>query len=133
MNHKKPLPRGIRNNNPGNIRHGDNWRGMADIQRDRSFITFIQPEWGVRAMARILKSYSNRGVDTVAGIISTWAPEVENDTQSYIKHVAAKLEVAPDTPITEQQYPELIAAIIHHENGVQPYSHAVISAGVSMA
>ncbi|WP_419536178.1 structural protein [Endozoicomonas sp.] len=126
-------PRGIRNHNPGNIRHGDNWQGMADNQRDPSFITFIQPEYGIRAMARILKSYKRRGVDTVAEIIATWAPPIENDTHAYINHVAHKLNVHPDTPIEQGRYPELIAAIIHHENGVQPYSYSVISAGVAMA
>lgn len=126
-------PRGIRNNNPGNIRHGDNWQGMADIQRDKSFVTFIQPEYGIRAMTKILHSYKRRGVDTVAEIITTWAPPVENDTISYINHVAHKLGVNPDKPIEQSDYPELIAAIIHHENGVQPYSHSVISAGVAMA
>jgi hypothetical protein len=29
-------PRGIRLNNPGNLRHGDKWQGMVDDQPDRS-------------------------------------------------------------------------------------------------
>ena len=34
------LPRGIRNNNPGNIRLGDNWQGMKESQSDKSFVQF---------------------------------------------------------------------------------------------
>ena len=125
-------PRGIRNHNPGNIRHGDDWQGMRSLQTDRSFVQFVSPEYGIRAMARILKSYERRGLVTVEQIIGTWAPDTENDTDSYVHHVAAVLGVSPDTPVTESDYPVLIAAIIRHENGQQPYSLDTIEAGVML-
>ncbi|WP_246506766.1 structural protein [Kistimonas asteriae] len=132
MNHKKQ-PRGIRNNNPGNIRHGDNWQGMTDIQTDPAFVQFVTPEYGIRAMTRIFKSYARRGLVTVEQIVSTWAPDNENDTESYVKHVASVLGLSPDTPVAEHDYPALIAVIIKHENGSQPYSRDTIEAGVMLA
>lgn len=124
--------RGIRNNNPGNIESGkDNWQGA--VGDDGRFIIFESPEYGVRAMARILKSYDRRGINTISEIISTWAPPFENDTQSYINSVSGRVGIDKNQPVTVEQYPEIIAAIIKHENGKQPYSAGVIRQGVDMA
>jgi len=130
-----PRYRGIRNNNPGNIRHGDDWNGRTAEQPDPSFITFESPEYGVRAMARILRNYQQKyGLNTVNGLISRWAPPVENDTGSYVAHVAHLAGVGPDQPIDVNDHLEtLVAAIIRHENGIQPYPDSVITDGISMA
>lgn len=136
--YKMREPRGIRNHNPGNIRRGDDWKGMADTQTDKAFIQFEAPEWGIRAMARILKNYRDRhGLVTVPQIIGRWAPPNENDTDSYVKTVLAKLGI-PDRyadlqAVDESQYQELIKAIIHHENGKQPYSDELIRQGIALA
>lgn len=127
--------RGLRNNNPGNIdrRAGTTWRGAsADQSGDSRFVVFDAPEWGVRAMARVLKTYMGRGVDSVRGIINTWAPPSENDTGAYVASVAGSLGVSPDAALDEASLPALIAAIIQHENGVQPYSWDVIARGVAL-
>ncbi len=126
--------RGIRNNNAGNIRHGDDWRGMADQQSDRSFITFQSPEWGIRAMGKILMNYQRKhGLNTVAGIIDRWAPPFENNTGAYVNHVAKLLGVTPDQPIEVRDHlMPLTQAIIKHENGVQPYPDQVIKDGLAM-
>ncbi|WP_353407991.1 structural protein [Pseudoteredinibacter isoporae] len=135
------MARGIRNHNPGNIRHGDNWQGMSDTQTDDAFIQFIAPEWGLRAMARVLNNYrAIHGLNDVAGIISRWAPpfneagEFENDTDAYISHVAGELGVSAFEHLPESMLPELMKAIIKHENNnIQPYSDALILQGISMA
>lgn len=83
--------RGIRNNNPGNIRWGDDWQGLVpQAQRtDKSFCQFIKPEYGIRAMIIILRNYQRKHrLSTISGIINRWAPTNENDTQSYINSVA---------------------------------------------
>ena len=41
------IPRGIRNNNPGNIRHGNDWQGISKEQPDPAFCTFVSPEYGL--------------------------------------------------------------------------------------
>ncbi len=126
--------RGIRNKNPGNIERGnDVWLGMSDNQSDSRFVVFDSPEYGIRAMKRILTSYANRGLVTIEDIISTWAPSVENDTNSYINSVSKRIGIEPDQPLTDADYPQLIAAIIHHENGMNPYSQELIERGIELA
>ena len=134
-------PRGIRNNNPGNIeRTGTQWQGMAPEQTDPRFLQFVSPEYGIRAMARILTNYQRLyGLNTVEQIINRWAPpvvngKVENDTGAYIRHVADALGVLPNQPIQVQDHlPQLVAMIIKHENGQQPYDAGTIQRGVAMA
>lgn len=83
-------PRGIRNNNPGNIRrNGDPWQGLAKDQADREFFTFQSAVYGIRALARLLITYQDKyGLCTIEGIITRWAPAIENNTASYIQAVA---------------------------------------------
>lgn len=132
-------PRGIRNHNPGNLRRLPiaAWLGMAAVQRDPAFIEFDGPEWGIRALCRVLLTYRRRhGLRTVREIITRWAPPQENDTEAYIRHVAKALRVAPDEPVDVTK-PEILAAlaaeIIRHENGQQPYSRELIARAVDMA
>ena len=86
-------PRGIRNNNPLNIRHSsDRWEGMREEQKDKAFVQFKSMAYGYRAAWKTLQSYYNRFCAkskpfTVRNIISRWAPPKENDTESYIRSV----------------------------------------------
>ncbi|MFA2493526.1 hypothetical protein GQE75_02950 [Escherichia coli] len=129
--------RGIRNNNPGNLEYSDTnpWVGQAGS--DGRFAKFETPEHGIRALGRNLISYQKQGVDTVNDIINRWAPpEDNNDTASYIQAVSAQLGVEPDQPVNASDpdtLKALCAAIIHHENGEQPYSAQQISTGVNAA
>jgi len=130
--------RGIRNNNPGNIIDDGrtNWRGLDDPRNDGRYLRFIAPEWGIRALARILWSYYHRhGLRTVRAIIHRYAPATENDTQAYIAHVAQQMGVQPDQvlPWDRGTLRRLIEAIIKHENGIQPYSTATIDKGIDLA
>lgn len=127
-------PRGIRNNNPGNIeRSGVTWKGMAsDQSSDSRFIVFSAPEYGIRAMARVLRNYMAQGYDTVQEVINRWAPPIENDTGAYVRSVASKLGVDPTAPIGSAHIPALIEAIIQHENGQQPYSMDIIARGIQL-
>lgn len=130
------MARGIRNNNPGNIRRSaDAWRGLSSEQLDPEYFTFVAPVYGIRAMARILRNYESRyGLNTVEGIISRWAPPNENITGAYVKHVAEKLNIDPRTQFTvSSKLHELIKAIILHENGMQPYQDETIKEGISLA
>lgn len=132
------LPRGIRNNNPGNIeRNNTNWQGMATDQTgDNRFIVFSSPVYGIRAMARILGNYQRLyGIDTVYGLIDRWAPaEDDNDTVAYAAHVADELGVSEFDSISVAEYlPELIPAMIKHENGIQPYNETTIRQGILLA
>lgn len=128
-------PRGIRNNNPGNIRISSAaWLGKIQ-GADSSFETFSHAVYGIRAMARILVNYQAKyDLNTVRQIINRWAPPVENDTGAYVAHVAEVLGVDPDQAIEVRQVlPQLLPVIIKHENGVQPYSQELINQGVAIA
>ncbi len=131
------VARGIRNNNPGNIRHGEKWEGLSDKQTDSSFCIFVSPEYGIRALAKVLLTYYKKyQLNTVKKIISRYAPPNENETESYIKSVANQLGVASDEVIDLSSVAVLavlLRAIIRHENGEQPYSDEQILKGIHLA
>lgn len=87
-------PRGIRNNNPLNIRKGNNWYGERPSQSDPAFEEFISMEYGLRAAFILLRNYITGKppawvrYNTIEKIVRRWAPEVENATQRYINFVA---------------------------------------------
>jgi hypothetical protein len=135
-------PRGVRARNPGNIRksHAE-WLGEIE-GFDPDFETFASPEYGIRAMARILLTYFRKHrLKTVAAIISRWAPPNENDTQSYIEHVCRVCAVDRQDELNVADpdvLHHLVLAIIRHENGRAPdksdwYDAATIERGVKLA
>lgn len=133
--------RGLRNNNPLNIRWDGRtqWQGQAGAD-DGGFIVFESPEYGYRAGRRILANYSARGIDDLQGIVTTWAPPNENDTGAYVDHVVKRLqkEIGPHVtrtfkPVTDLEIVELFKVMTRHENGLQPYSTDLVLSGVQMA
>ncbi|MCC8466995.1 structural protein [Photorhabdus bodei] len=132
------MSRGIRNNNPGNIRWGDNWQGLvpASQRTDNAFCQFVSPEYGIRAMIKIIQNYNRKyGINTVSGIISRWAPHNENNTDAYINHVCKDTGVTGDQVVdvfNKVFMTELIKSIITMENGSQPYSNEVIDKAFSL-
>lgn len=129
-------PRGIRNNNPGNIRLGEKWQGLAEVQSDSSFCVFKTPEFGIRAIAKILLNYKKNGYNTPEKIINRWAPVCENDTKSYILSVCQVIGARPHDYIDVSEKAimlNLVKAIIRHENGIQPYGNEVLLKGIEMA
>ncbi|MDS1141698.1 LPD38 domain-containing protein [Pusillimonas sp. SM2304] len=129
-------PRGIRNNNPGNIEKGVGFQGEVE-GNDSRFATFDSPESGIRGIARNLLTYQERhGLDTVEGIINRWAPKSENETGAYVKAVAQAAGVSPTESLNlrdPETIERLTAAIIQHENGMQPYPRELVQAGVQAA
>lgn len=129
-------PRGIRNNNPGNIRHGENWQGLNPNSRsiDAAFCVFNTPVAGIRALAKVLINYKKLyGLNTVRQIISRYAPPNENQTTAYVQSVARQLGVLPDVVIDIEERGVLtvfIKAVIRMENGIQPYSDETIQKGI---
>lgn len=131
-------PRGIRNNNPGNLRKSnDKWQGLSSTQPDPEFFTFQSPEMGIRALARTLITYYDKyHCNTVNKIIARWAPPVENNTQAYANAVATEMGIATGMEFDAHAYyylSRLVPAIIHHENGFQPYTPAQIDRGLALA
>lgn len=92
---KKKEPRGIRNNNPLNIRKGCSWKGERPVQTDPAFEEFISMEYGIRAGLRLMRNHINgfKGsrpkMNTLKKLISVWAPPSENATTNYVDFVAS--------------------------------------------
>ena len=96
----KRQPRGIRNNNPLNIRIGNTWLGEVPNPTDSDFEQFVNVVYGLRAAFCILRRYIRRyHRDTISKIINAWAPSNENNTALYISKVAEHVGISPDTPI----------------------------------
>lgn len=126
---------GIRQNNPGNIRWNSEtkWMGQQVDPGEKGFVVFTSPYWGIRAMAKVLLNYQLRhGLKTIREFIIRWAPPSENNTEAYVADVdklVAAVEkftsVNPDEVYdlrNDGNLLSLIEAIIHHENGEQPYT-----------
>ncbi|WP_205203171.1 hypothetical protein [Azonexus hydrophilus] len=130
-------PRGVRNNNPGNImKGGDNWQG--EVQgNDPRYATFATPEAGIRAMGKTLLTYQEKhGLNSVEAIIARWAPATENNTAAYVATVAKEMGVKPDAALNLRDgdtLAKLTRAMIRVENGNQPYSDQQIAAGLAAA
>ena len=98
---QKMIPRGIRNNNPLNIRKGASWQGLATAQTDPSFCVFKSMVYGLRAAHKLLRNYitgfdgKTKPCETLDSIIKRWAPPTENSTQKYIDFVAKEVGLSP--------------------------------------
>lgn len=92
------LPRGIRNNNPLNIRKSPSrWVGKLTPSTDPDFEQFDTLEHGIRAAVRIIRTYILKyGCNTPATIIARWAPASENNTQMYINYVSKNALLSPN-------------------------------------
>lgn len=116
-------PRGIRNNNPLNIRIGNTWLGEVPNPTDSEFEQFTSVRYGLRAAFVILRRYIRRyGRNTPAKIIRAWAPAVENNTQRYIEVVCKRSLIAPDEVIDyadKNTMVRLVKAMAFVECGVQ--------------
>lgn len=93
------LPRGLRNNNPLNIRRSkDKWQGLKTLQEDREFFQFTEMKYGWRAAFRLLchTYYGKYKLKTIRDIIYRWAPPNENGTLVYIRSVAERTGINAD-------------------------------------
>ena len=123
----KELPRGIRNNNPGNVeRTSERWLGMSEEQSDTRFMVFKTPEYGIRCLQRLLINYQERHqINTIRKIIDRWAPSVENNTSAYVWHISRITGFDPDESLDlldKYTNVAITKAIVRHENG-EPKSY----------
>lgn len=135
MTKKAVETRGYRNNNAGNIKKGESWQGMADSQTDPVFIVFKSPEYGYRAMTKVLMNYQRlHGLSTVRQIITRYAPASDNNhTDNYIAFIAKKIGVPADQPINVKNHIfGMVKAVAEFENGYIKHSDSVIYSGVEM-
>jgi hypothetical protein len=137
---KKIEPRGIRNNNPLNIRKGSNWQGEKRPQTDAEFEQFESMQYGVRAGFKILKQYMSgyngltERFNTIEKIVRRWAPPSENNTRAYIEQVSKLTGIPPTLKISFTQRSYMVAivdAMIRHECG-QAIDQQIIESAYDM-
>jgi len=113
-------PRGLRNNNPLNIRHSaDSFQGEIK-GTDTAFKTFISMAYGYRAAFVILHTYFSRGLNTIEKIVTRWAPPNENNTAGYVANVEKWSGVSRQKVLTltdGADYIMIVAAMSFMENG----------------
>ena len=129
------VPRGIRNNNPGNIEKNkaNDWLGKVPPEKntDSRFEQFTEYKYGVRALIILLYNYIKGTRNTLTKIFAAYAPPAENNTKSYIDFVARRLGIGADDIIspTKQVIKELAQAIGRMENGQEAVTDAQFEEG----
>jgi hypothetical protein len=120
-NLRRTTPRGLRNNNPGNIRKSNDLFQGETASTDPQFKQFVSTAYGYRALMRILINYITKyHLDTVAKIIARYAPASENATDKYVSTVCERTGYGKDDKLTvsEETLCKLASAISYVENGM---------------
>lgn len=127
-------PRGIRNNNPGNLNFVGQRGATLEGGANGRFARWQTAHEGLQALANQLRLYSDRGLDSVRKVINTYAPSSENDTSAYIDQLAMFMGIDPDEAFDVKSDPAALAmlmqGIIKHENGYNPYSRDQINEAI---
>jgi len=131
---EKLEPRGLRNNNPLNIRHGQsNWQGTHPEKTDKDFVCYMSKAYGYRAGWKILQTYYNQFLKEqkpfcVRTIIKRWAPPSDgNNTEGYIRQVVKLARIgglqrlpSPDSENGYYYLHKVVMAMTCVENGIKP-------------
>lgn len=135
--------RGVRNNNPGNIEFNsrNNWQGQTGREQGNGgrFAVFDSAENGIRALARLLQTYSSQGHNTLNSIVRKWAPASDNnDVGAYVRNLQRYVGVGPNDRLNLQDpvvLQKVVRGIVNHENGRSgmSISDAQIQEGVRRA
>lgn len=116
------LPRGIRNNNPLNIRIGNKWKGEVENPTDKDFEQFTCMRYGLRAGFVLLKRYiEHYHLENITEIIHRWAPNSENPTSKYIAFVSERSGIGALDKLSfndRQTMVRLVEAMCYFENGM---------------
>lgn len=122
---EKQLPRGLRNNNPLNIRKGQKWQGLDTPPDDGEFCRFTDITMGFRAAFKILHTYYYKyGLHTTRDIIARWAPEADgNQTKAYARFVASGIgrtprDFIPYLDTFRWEWVTFVVAMAQVENGI---------------
>lgn len=133
------LPRGIRNNNPGNIRPNKAYKWYGEAGNDGGYVVFDSVEHGIRAMGKDLRTKIVKdGLNEIALYIPKYAPPSDsNDTQTYVDTVSELSGIPATQPLTADPVTlfKLIKAHIHVEVGAKEcvlITDSMINAGIDL-
>ena len=117
------MTRGLRNDNPLNIRHGKSqWVGMRKVQTDKAFVQFSERVYGYRAALVLLRNYIASGKNTIGKIIARWAPSSDgNNTRAYIEYVSRSTGIDASEVLRfedREKLVEIVRSMAHMESGI---------------
>lgn len=123
------IPRGLRINNPLNIRKSNNnWRGKVTPSSDPDFEEFETIQLGIRAAFRIIRTYLSPKYkcEIIRDVILRFAPAKENNVQMYTAAVIKFSGIKPFERLRfsyRAQMSHLLQAMARVEVGqLLPYS-----------
>lgn len=132
----KSAPRGIRNNNPGNLNYVGQAGATMEGGEGGRFAVFESMQHGVAALYKQLQLYFKRGINTLSSIVKTYAPASDNNNvDAYIsaltkatgKGANAVLDSGDTATIAR-----LMKGIVDHENGKGYISSSDIMGGIQL-
>lgn len=129
---KPSIPRGLRNNNPLNIKRSPQvFQGESKFNTDPVFKKFCNVIMGYRAAFCILRTYVQlRGCETLQDVITRWCPDNEV-LEAYVNFVSVRANVLP-TDIVQlynlQQMTDIVSAMSLFENGIPAVRLDVVQA-----
>lgn len=129
-------PRGIRNNNPGNLNFAGQTGATKEGGENGRFAVFESMRDGISALYKQIQLYFSRGVNTIESVVNKYAPaDDNNNVQAYIKQLVGATGKQADEKLsgedTETVF-KLIRGIINHENGKGYVSDQDILSGIQV-
>lgn len=129
-------PRGIRNNNPGNL----NFVGQAGATKEAGengrFAVFGSMTDGIAALYKQIQLYFKRGTDTISEIVNKYAPASDNNNvMAYINSLVKATGKGAHESLANSDMStifRLLKGIISHENGKGYVSDDEIMRGIQV-
>ena len=132
----KSAPRGIRNNNPGNLNYAGQAGATLEGGEGGRFAVFESMQHGVAALYKQLQLYFKRGINTLSSIVKTYAPASDNNNvDAYISALTKATGKGANEAIDSGDtatIARLMKGIVDHENGKGYISSSDIMGGIQL-
>ena len=132
----KSLPRGVRNNNPGNLNFANQAGATKESGENGRFAVFGSMQEGAAALYRQLQLYMKRGTNTLSGIVNKYAPAGDNNNVgAYISALMKATGKGANEVIDSGDtgtIARLMKGIVDHENGKGYVSASDIMGGIQL-
>lgn len=129
-------PRGIRNNNPGNLNYAKQRGATKESGPNGRFAVFNSMTEGVSALYKQIQLYFQRGTDTISEIVNKYAPASDNNNvMAYINSLVKATGKGAHESLASSDMStifSLLKGIISHENGKGYVSDDEIMRGIQV-
>lgn len=118
---KNYISRGMRNNNPLNVKYNihNRWIGMEEPDKD-GFCTFYKLEYGIRAAMKIIVRYQQHyNIHRVADLIARWSPDGKTIVKNYTSFVEKFVGSTTFDVMNEYSMTDLVTAMALFECGTE--------------